>query len=189
MIFHLFLSLILGEHTTGLMIFNNEQILNINLDKKFKSIVRSNLLEKEEGSDDYILVKKMNKYTRYIKDEDEYAEYKQEMKRRRRMEKDGDYDYDNEKYEKEVNFFNEIFVDLSRVPRDSTKLYYVNLELLGKNDKQFTVDSRAFMYSSKHDRWVISDKINSNSYSDYWKYGAMAAAGLLLIGLFVHFFA
>lgn len=187
MIFYLFLSLILGEQTTGLMIFNDEQILYINLDKKFKSIRRSNLLEKEEGSDEYILIKKMNKYTRYIKDEDEYMEYKKEMKKRKMMEENGEVDKDKDK--KEEKLFNEIFVDLSRVPRDSSKVYYVNMELLDKNNKKFPVDSRAFKYCSKDDRWVIGDKIDSNSWSEYWKYGAMIVAGLLVIALFVHFFA
>lgn len=186
MIFHLFLSLIRGEQTTGLMIYNDDQILYINLDKKFKSIARSNLLEKEEDCDEYILIKKMNKYTRYIKDEDDYVEYKHKMKQRRRREENDDYSYDKEKEEK---LFNEIFVDLSKVPKDNTKAYYINIECLDKRDKKFSVDSRAFKYCSKDDRWVIGDKINSTSYSQYWRYGAMIVAGLLLIGFFVHFFA
>ncbi|KAF5141016.1 hypothetical protein AAJ76_500085842 [Vairimorpha ceranae] len=180
-----FFTLIKGEITTGFVIENGKQLLELKLDKKLVAIHKSFLLEKQKNSDEFVTIKKMNNHTRFIRNKDEYESYKEELiEKNEKLANSDNLDEDSDSDPE----FEEIYVDINNISKQKGKIYGVSVEYFDKKDKKIKVYSRPFTYSAKEKQWVLGDvPIDDKESSKWWTYGGIALLCVCAIGIFAYF--
>ncbi|WUR03868.1 putative SP-containing membrane protein [Vairimorpha necatrix] len=177
MLILLIISIIKGT-VTGFIREKKKQFLEIKTTQKFTNIKKSFLFESFKNQQ--VMIKDMKNNTRFIQNEDEYKEFKNKKEEKNKKNLDSDS-------EDEIQVFDELFVDLSVVPKVKGKLYGMKIDCTKKNGKVFTVWSRTFSYSYKQKEWVMDKVDEDDEDSVYWTYGGIAVAVMCLVFLGAYF--
>lgn len=206
----LFLNLIKTETVTGFQNYENEQYLNVSYEDGYKSIKESMLYEKKTTDDDYVYIKSLKKYTRWCLSKEEYKKSLEEnsedenvldenedpnIDRDLNIDKDSNINEEEEEDTKENNkknkkrvekIYKEIFVDLRKVKKEPDTVYYIEIKVIGKKNKEDSINTRSFAYSKKQDRWIFTDKPNFEKKSWWNSYVVIGIVGVLALGVFIY---
>lgn len=182
------LQLIKTETVTGFQKYENEQYLNVSYESGYKSIKESMLYEKKSTDDDYVYVRSLKKYTRWCISKEQYKkslEEESEEENENNAEETTENTSDKEKKRIEKKY-DEIFVDLNKIKKDSDTVYYIEIKVIDMKDDEDSINTRSFVYSKQQDRWIFSDKPDSKKESWWKNYIVIGVVGVLALGVFVY---